>query len=272
MKSFLLVFSFLLTISVSAQLQLEGKIIDAETKQGILYVNIGVVGEGIGTVSGNNGMFELSVPEKHYSDPVRISIIGYESIEMASNELEKQLRANKVIELKPSAQLIEEVVIESSKLKSKRVGNTSYSKNIGAAFGSDTLGNEMAILIKIKKRPTIVKDFSFPISDNEEGTIKFRLNIYDVKNGRPAENILNHNIIIETDIKDGLVTTDLTPYNIVVQDDFLLSLEWIEEYDYENLTFNASFFSKPVWVRETSQDKWYRIPIIGIGMSATILY
>ena len=127
-------------------------------------------------------------------------------------------------------------------------------------------------LLKIKKRPTIIKDFSFPIGNNENGKIRFRLNIYEMKNGRPTKNILKHNIIIETEVKKGLVTTDLTEYHIVVQDDFLMSLEWIEEYDYDNLNFSASFFSKPVWSRTTSQGRWTKIPIVGIGFKATILY
>lgn len=272
MKSVFVILLSSFCLSISAQLSISGELIDSKTSEPVSYVNIGVVGEGVGTVSNTNGKFDLTVPEKHYSDPIRISIIGYESIEMPVNELEKILRKDKVVKLEPSATLIEEVVISSSKLKSKVVGNKSYSDNISAAFGSDTLGNEMGIAIKIKKRPTIIKDFSFPIGTNENGKIKFRLNIYDMKNGRPTENILKHNIIIETEIKEGLVTTDLTDYHIVVQDDFLISLEWIEDYDYDELTFSASFFSKPVWARSTSQDRWVKIPIIGIGLKATILY
>lgn len=272
MKILLLFIFTTLTLSLTAQLVISGQIKDASTNEGILYVNIGVIGENVGTVSGIDGKFSLNIPEKHYSDLIRISIIGYESIEILSSDLEKKLRQNSIINLNPSNTIIEEVVISTSKLKSKKVGNVSYSDNVSAAFGSDTLGNEMGILIKIKKQPTIIKDFSFPVGQNKIGTIKFRLNIYDMKNGRPNQNILKHNIIIETDIEKGLVTTDLTEYDIVVQDDFLISLEWIENYDSSSLTFGAKFFSKPVWSKATSHGKWIKIPIIGIGLSATILY
>ena len=191
---------------------------------------------------------------------------------MKVSELSSLLMKNEVLAMQQAKNMIEEIVISSAKLKSKKVGNLNYSDKVRAAFGTDTLGNEMGILIKIKKRPTIIKDFSFPVGRNDNGTIKFRLNIYDMKGGRPQENLLKENIIIETDIKKGLVTTDLTPYHIVVQDDFLISLEWIEDYNYDELNFSASFFSKPVWTRSTSQGRWMRIPIIGIGLSATILY
>lgn len=272
LRTFSFFYSFLLiAVSAQGQLSIQGSILDSESNEPISYVNIGVIGKKVGTVSRSDGSFTLDIPEQHYSDPIRISIIGYESIEMESNQLEKLLRKDPVIKLAPTATEIEEVVISSSKLKSKEVGNLRYRKTMHASFQSDTLGKEMGILIKIKKRPTIIKEFSFPIL-NELGKVKFRLNIYEMENGKPGRNVLKDNIIIETEVEEGLVTTDLSQYNITVEDDFLITLEWIEEYEEDKLHFGATIFSKPVWVRSTSQSNWFKVPLIGIGIKATILY
>jgi hypothetical protein len=262
----------LLCFSAQSQQQLTGQVIDKKTKEVLSYVNIGVVGKNIGTVTDREGKFTLLVPEINYDDPLRISIIGYKSIEMKVNEVEKQLRNSRVIEMTESNYQMNEVVISSTALLSKKVGNTKYNKNIQAAFGEDKLGNEMGILIKIKKRKTIIKDVSFALNTTDLDTVRFRLNIYSTKRGKPVKNILKENVIIETTISDGLVTTDLSDYHIVVEDDFLISLEWIEDYPDGSIHFGATLLSKPIWVRETSQAKFTKIPIVGIGLSATILY
>ncbi|GLR17313.1 hypothetical protein GCM10007940_19280 [Portibacter lacus] len=272
MKSLLLLFVSFIAFNISAQIQLEGKIIDSKTSQPQSYVNIGVIGKNIGTVSDRNGYFSLLVPEENYSDKMRISMIGYESIEMQVNEIENLLKSNKNIDLNPSNYEIEEVVISATNLKSKEVGNLKPKKNIFAAFGEDKLGNEMGIVIKIKKRRTILKDVSFALGENLNDTVRFRLNIYDMEKGKPGENLLKENIIIETSIEKGIVKTDLSKYDIVVEDDFLLSIEWIEDYPKDTLSFGATLFNKSVWVRETSQADLVKIPILGIGLSATILY
>jgi NifU-like protein involved in Fe-S cluster formation len=261
-----------LNFSAKSQIQLTGMVVAKNDKQALSYVNIGVVGKNIGTVTDREGKFVLLVPEANYSDEIRVSMIGYESIQMEVNQLERQLRGSRTLELKPSNYIMEEVVLESTTLLSKKVGNVKYSKNIYAAFGEDMLGNEMGIFIKIKKRPTIIKDVSFDIKTKGLDTARFRLNVYSTKRGKPSKNILNDNVIIETTTQDGLVTVDLSTYNIIVQDDFLITLEWIEDYPEDSIHFGATIFSKPIWVRETSQANFTKVPIIGIGLSATILY
>ena len=42
---------------------LTGKIIDTDTQKGLAYVNIGVVGKNIGTVSAPDGSFRLKLPK-----------------------------------------------------------------------------------------------------------------------------------------------------------------------------------------------------------------
>jgi len=273
MKFQLTIFFAFILFSLNAQLDIAGTIIDQATQKPLSYVNIGVVGKNIGTVSDRNGNFILNaIPESHYSDTMRISIIGYESIEMEVNQLEKKLRTNSKIDLKSTNYEMQEVLISSSSLQSKKVGNLKWKDNISAAFGEDKLGNEMGIVIKIKKRRTIVKDVTFVLGKNDNEKVRFRLNIYEMKRRKPGKNLLKDNIILEATVKEGKVTTDLSAYNIVVEDDFLLSIEWIEDYPKDSLDFAASFFGKKIWIRETSQAKFIKIPIIGIGLSATILY
>jgi len=270
MIKFIYILLVFFTLSSHAQLVLKGKVLDSESREELSYVNIGVIGKNIGTVSARNGSFELDIPEENYSDLMRISILGYEPIELESNQVEKLLLSQGSIDLKPAAYAIDEVLITSSKMTSKVVGNQKWKENVSAAFFADKLGKEMGIIIKIKKKPTLIKDGTFVLGSNENDTVRFRLNVYTIKKGRPDLNVLSEPIIIEAYKDDEVVTTDLEKYNITVQDDFFISLEWIEDYPDDSLHFAASLFSRPVLSRETSQANWFKVPFLGIGFYATI--
>jgi len=134
------------------------------------------------------------------------------------------------------------------------------------------LGNEVGIGIKIKRRPTIIKDFNCFIAKNAYGLVKFRLNIYELVKGKPGKILLNENIIVETEIEKGLLTIDLSEYNIVVEDDFYIGLEWIEDLGENGLMFSAGFFNKPMIYKETSQGEWSNARIMGLGFNVTVKY
>ena len=75
MKFFLIsTFIFLSQLSF-AQIEISGIIYDENSEEPLSYVNIGVVGKNIGTVSNKNGFYQLSIPEKFKDDTSRISMV-----------------------------------------------------------------------------------------------------------------------------------------------------------------------------------------------------
>lgn len=78
MKSslFLIVFLFISPV-IYAQIIVEGVVKEAGSGNPISYVNIGLIGENIGTVSNDAGKFKLTIPEANARDTVRISMLGY---------------------------------------------------------------------------------------------------------------------------------------------------------------------------------------------------
>ena len=63
--------------SAQAQTGIKGIIKSENTKEILPYVNIGIIGKGVGTVSNDNGKFEISISKKHLRDSLKISMIGY---------------------------------------------------------------------------------------------------------------------------------------------------------------------------------------------------
>ena len=249
-----------------------GKVLD---EQGIElpYVNIGLVGKNIGTVSDEKGIFDLEMDtQNHLQDTLRFSMIGFGSKAFTVAEFLKRKEIEVVLE--PSATALEEVVLttERTDFKTKVLGNNTTSKLIVAAFTTNRLGNEMGFVVRGRKRPMILKKFNISIAENDYGPIQFRVNFYNVENELPKENILKEPIYLNTDVTSGLVSLDLTPYEIVMDEDFFISIEWIEDLGPGTLYFSGGFFGSPLIAREVSQGKWTKIGSASVGMNVEVRY
>jgi hypothetical protein len=252
---------------------LVGQVIDAAIEESLPYVNIGLVNQNIGTVTDEAGYFELEVPGNGYADAtLRFSMIGYENQDFTLQEYQDQKIFT--IPLKEKATALEEVVLTTKKNKyqTKILGNKTTSQLIYAAFTTNKLGNEMGFLVRGRKNPMILKKFNVSLVENDYGPIRFRLNFYDLKDGLPNETLLNENIIVETDIQSGIVSKDLTPYEIVIDQDFFVAIEWIEDLGPGKLFFSGGFFGSPLIAREVSQGTWSKVGSASVGMNVEVRY
>jgi len=247
---------------------IEGRIIQGMNGEPLSYVSIGVVNKNLGTLSDRQGEFTLSLPKSLYNDTLRVSIVGYETQNFTVSEFIRKVKADFNISMKESKIVIPEIAIVDSKMKSKVFGNKTQVKWFNAGFASDTLGNEMAIKVKSRRTPTVLKTFNLSIVENGYDLVRFRLNFYDIKRGKPGKLLNTQNIIIETSIKDGLLSFDLTPYNITMNESFFISIEWLDEHpEQKELRFSAKYPAKSLYYRSASHGRWKKITsMLGIGM------
>ena len=270
-------FILILTLALSSLISFSqhtylGKISDNQTGNALAYVNIGIVGKNIGTVSNSEGNFKIVFDEKFDEDTIRISMIGYKSLDFKVINFKNEILNNPSIQLEQNVFAFKEVVISHKKLKEKVLGNETESKVMLGGFTSNELGNEVGVVIKIKKSPTYIESFSASIASNKYDSLKFRLNFYDLKDGFPDKSVLKENIIIYSQIKQGRLTVDLREYNIVVRDDFFISLEWIENLGEDGLFFSLSVLGGPLLSKHTSQGEWEKVAPVGIGFSVLAKY
>jgi hypothetical protein len=54
-----------------------GRVTDLKENEAIPFCNIAVMGTGIGTISNNDGYFQIKIPSAYVSDTLRISCLGY---------------------------------------------------------------------------------------------------------------------------------------------------------------------------------------------------
>ena len=219
------ILSLFLSLTIGAQTFVIGQVIDAATKEPLPYVNIGLLNKNIGTVSDETGYFELEVNTKQNSlDTLRFSMIGFETKSYTLNDFINQNEIEVYLTEKSTA--LDEVILSSKRknYQTKILGNKTTSKALYAAFTSNKLGNEMGFIVRARKHPMILKKFNISLVENDYGPIKFRLNIYDVLNGLPNKTLLTDNIFIETQDSSGIVSLDLTPYEIILDQDFFIAI------------------------------------------------
>ena len=261
--AFLILFLISLQL-LHAQKVLSGTVVDTDTGVPVDYANIGIIDQAKGTVSAEDGTFTLPLEDAdiNETDTLQFSRIGYETIRFTTQKLYDQLQENPIIQMKESLFELEGVTLNVKNAKKNRVGYTSNDKN-NFAFWNDSLalGGEHASKIRIKKGPLKLEDLSFNVIGSISDSILVRVNIYEVENGgMPGKNISNHNILHTIKTKRGRVTIDLSPYNIVVEDHFVASLELLKIYGGKVGILISSFGDGArSYTRLISQDRWKRI-------------
>ena len=272
-KTFLFLFAFLLCIPVlNAQYILQGRIIDALTKEPLLFVNVGVLKKELGTVSNEDGFFFLEVPDVFAKETLRFSMIGFDERDFQVTDLEAILLSNNTLVLAEQTTFLEEVVLTAEKKWDTRVsGNATTSKLLITGFTSNQLGNEIALFVKVKKTPAYIEGIEFSVVENIYPEVRFRVNVYSSEYRFPDENILKENIFVTLKQSEGIISVDLKEYDILVDDDVFISLEWIDEdLGSEGLWFSAGVFGKSIYARSTSQAEWKKQRGLSLGMSVTL--
>lgn len=263
MRAFHTLLLFLLCANVAySQMEISGTVVDKETGDPIPFVNIGIKKLAIGTVSDEHGRYQLSL--KNVNDVVTFSSIGFEVVDRMGSEL----LAQRVIALIPKKYDLHAVEIIAHKYEGKdqRYGVKNKNRGLSIGFGSRQLGTEVGALIQIKE-PTYIKSANFVLNHAKGDSLLFRVNIYDYQNKEVGSKILKEDIFIKSKQRKGTITVDLSTYNLVLENDVLLSLEWIRDDRGQGnmgITFDTkkSRKLKGVWIKKTSLGRFERMPHI----------
>jgi len=260
---------------IFAQTTLKGVVIDAESNKPVPYVSIGIISKPDGTVSNAGGEFAIYLDAKIAdNDTLVFSGVGYQSKGFLVGDLKKQFRGSRLnITLKKSVYQLKQVVINSRRTNIKILGYKTTSKLLGLGFGANSIGSQGGVRLSVNHQNTNIENLSFFIIQNSFESLTFRVNIYEMNAGKPGNNILNDNIIVKTGNKQtGKITVELTGYNIYVNKDVLITLEWIEAkpasagtLDIAAVVFGSTYF------RQASQYFWTK-KSTGLGINVKANY
>jgi len=274
-----LIFGVLLLPSFSQTYS--GKLINADNDEAVPFANIGVVDRNIGTVSDLEGRFIIELGSQYAKDSLRISCIGFSDRQFLVSSFIEEAGSSRQMQIKldPKSYQLDEVIIEPGKTRSYTLGYPCDSNSAyGNAFYSTELGTEMGVVITIpgNEDEAYLKKLRFYVGEFTFGSFPVRINIYNLKDGLPHENILRESIVIEIN-SVGAYILDLGQYNITTTGDFFVSLEYYRVPDIAEgkLVFCAVHTSKrhkgDSYFRWTSQGNWQREMFDHMGLSVEVV-
>lgn len=268
-RTTLLLLSFICnTFSTSAQ-EVTGKVINQEGNA-IPYVNIYNDLLNAGMVSNFEGLFTIDLAKFEMTNTFTFSCIGYEEKTISLSKLYKETGSLE-IQLSPTSYALKAVEVKAKaiKYKKKKTGIKAKIPMIEQGFyvDSEEIGDEFGVIMKNDKS-CIIEKIGMNVTEVTHDTMFYEINIYDFKNKKPQQPIIQKRIFLsflKSDINRP-VEIDLSDRKIKVSDDFFVSLEAIkipancEEY---GTSFVGSFKGKKT-LRKNSKGKWKKN---GIGVA-----
>ncbi len=260
-----------MTTCIFAQTRVTGKLINTK-QQPLGYVSIGIVGTSVGTVSDEQGHFELYLSSE---GNVVFSLIGYRSLILSSAALKTRPTEQPIV-LEEQPFQLPEIRISNREQVTKTIGGDKINAKTSTNFAigskpSQNLGAEIGRKFNLPKAPCRLEKYRFYLQSNFE-SVKFRVNVYSLKS---MENLLSENIYYATAGKvNGWVEIDLTPYDIVINEDVVVSIQWIESKG------KGSYLRMPIqmpamavhYYKYGSQDKWKKFNGMTTAMNLTFSY
>lgn len=251
----------LFTANLSIAQMKNGIVLDQETQQPISYSNIGIINKNVGTVSSQDGSFEIQLEAKYDTDSLRFSCIGYESQTYSIRDFRKQFLSDKIIiNLVPKATILKDVIVTSESKKAIILGLSPKSRFTKAGFLYNRVGHEIGTLFEQEDpSPLYLDSVQLNFVTCNYDSIFLRINVYNI-NAERTENILPQNVFINLTKKQALANPriNLTSYSLLVGKKYLVSIEIVKSLGELGLKFYAAlnvdrFATR---YRGTSQDKW----------------
>jgi hypothetical protein len=263
-------FVFIIPAITFGQLR-EGRVVSSQTDQGIGFVNIGVVGKNIGTVSDQNGNFRIVIDSIYNKDSVRFSVIGYEPQTFPVRRLNDL--PDKTLYLNPLEFYLSEIKVIYSKPREIQLGYPVTSDALRSGFSDNDLGSELGVIINTRKRVRL-KDLNLNVGVCTYDSVSYRVNIYEVINQTEFKNILTKPIYISFSNKkiNEALTFDLWENSIIAEGDILVTLELFKNLGEGRLLFKTEFFTGYTYHRKTSQGLWTKAPgAVGLYLTGRVI-
>lgn len=238
----------------SQDIEMSGTLIDSKTQAPIEFVNIGIQNKNKGTISNLDGKFHLDVPKEFSKDSLTISHVNYETLKIPIRSI-----ANKTLYLEPKTNELAEVVISNKKKIHRKLGVKSYNTLLwGPLISKDMDVIEAAQRINIPEKSVKVNHVNMYLRRGFKTDSSYiRINFYKNVDDAPGDKIVFQNIILKKEIKPGWIQMDLTKYNIYLDEDFFVSVEFISDFkNSQEINLGGILTKGKGYLRTNSQGSW----------------
>jgi len=230
MKKLNLLFALAICIISHAQL-ISGTVLSKDDNQPIPYAKIGILNSNYGVQADKNGKFEIQLDKVSKDKELVVVVGGYKQFRNSVEDFVKSNPHN--IYLYEKVTNIQEVVMTPQNYKEKNLGVNAKSKSVMFTPNMEkgnSVVEETAVEFSSSKRLKINK-INMNFSRFESTTpIKVRYTIYDEKDGKPNNLILENDIIAtisKENLKDSTFSLDVSKESIWLEGKFFVGIQFI---------------------------------------------
>lgn len=226
-------------------LEIKGRVVDAETNKPVEFANIGVVGTYMGTASDFDGYYELVVGETFANYKVQISAVGYKVKEFTVDELHVLNGEN--IKLFSQTYGIQQVDVKAD---SKRLyGILKTASNIIEDSYEDSYAADVYWRQTMNQQTT---EAVVSYSDSKGYGDRLLASAYESRHYKVNEVRRNFDV---SPIKKGMLfMSDVLAFDIVRQRGNILDIDFVDEYMLE-LAEETVVNGDSVWVINYQLDE-----------------
>jgi hypothetical protein len=159
--------------------------------------------------------------------------------------------------------------------KTKTIGNKPRTGSSNTSFDA-VKGRQVGIEMSAGKKQVQLLRLNFHTQNRSSDSIPFKVNVYQMAGKFPNEaNLVKDEIkgyIKKYDSQEThqLTTVDLSPYNIKVAGDIVVSIEFLTTKAGSNIGFACGLFNGGTFHKDTETEPWKKIPVVGVDFNVLV--
>jgi len=170
------------------------------------------------------------------------------------------INAQDTLMIEANAIQLKEVVVSLEKPKKITLGTKAFTPLMWKSVSArDETCAEHGKLIQIKK-PSKLLTANVRVGSNKKSkdSVTYQLNIYNIKNGLPAERLPHHQIIKTFPCTADLLTIDLVAENIYLHEDSVVAFEYLPNKRKKGrfISFRANIMENGAFFRKLPSGTW----------------
>jgi predicted alpha/beta superfamily hydrolase len=255
-----------------AQYKISGITLDTDNDHPLAFVNIGIKRKNIGTTSGADGSFTITIPMSNMNDTLTFSMVGYDELNLPVKIINES--EHKTFRLQKRKVDLKSVTVSVAKLHEKTFGlkenKTGFHITDGSTNHDDIF--EIGQVVKLSAAPSKITSLNLLIHENRTDSGTFRINFYGFDGSMPTKKIVEKNIVQVKAIREGWIKFDLSQYNIYLQGKIVVAIEFIPVKEQSGpITYEVKIGGpSKSFVRTSSHGEW-SIPPHHYRMNITAL-
>ena len=149
--------------------------------------------------------------------------------------------------------------------KTKRLGNKPRTGSSNASFPV-TKGHQVGIKMKAGRKPVQLLSLEFGAENFRKDSIPFKVNVYRFDKEQTTELLSKAEILAAVPAGKNRINVDLSKYDLTVQGDILVSIEFIKTMG-TSLSFSIGLFNGGTYRYEGTE--WKKMPVAGVDFNIT---